>query len=66
MFFVDVIPHVNSLKKYLENERDCDDGIKTMKRSLLDSVKRRLVSEEGGLNVFTDNRYVIPTVMDPR
>ena len=66
ILFVDVAAHVTSLTLYLRSETDKDAGIRTMKRSLLASVETRLLSKTGGLNVLTDLRYVIPTVMDPR
>ena len=45
---------------------DRDQGVTALRRGLLDSVKRGLFSEVGGLNVLTAPQYTIATAMDPR
>ena len=56
-----IIPVVNSLIHFLDNVfSDEDEGVRTMKRKMLQSIRTRFMGME------TTKLYVIPTLLDPR
>ena len=56
-----IIPVVNSLIHFLDNiSSEEDEGVRTMKRKMLQSIKTRFMGME------TTKLYVIPTLLDPR
>ena len=67
IYVAEVTEHVLSLVAMLEKEGGAqDEGVTSLKRGLLASVKKRLLSEVGGLNVLTAPQYTVPTALDPR
>ncbi|KAK7888714.1 hypothetical protein WMY93_024274 [Mugilogobius chulae] len=56
----DVIPAITVLIRVLSRERDEDQGIRTMKRTLLDAVEKRFADVE------TEPLFYIATLLDPR
>jgi len=56
----DVIPAITVLKRVLSRETSTDQGIKTMKSTLLEAVDRRFIQAE------TEPVYCIATLLDPR
>ncbi|XP_061128956.1 zinc finger BED domain-containing protein 4-like [Syngnathus typhle] len=56
----DVIPLIAALKRLLSKEVETDHGVKTIKSTLLESVKRRFTESNDDLLHF------IATVLDPR
>ncbi|CAM4654772.1 unnamed protein product [Leuciscus chuanchicus] len=56
----DVIPIVCVLKRVLSRENEADQGIKTMKSTLLDAVNRRFNDVE------SEPLYSVATLLDPR
>ncbi|KAJ8381100.1 hypothetical protein SKAU_G00018780 [Synaphobranchus kaupii] len=56
----DVIPAITVLKRVLSREHSTDQGIKTMKSTLLEAVERRFSQVE------TEPLYCIATLVDPR
>lgn len=56
----DVIPAVTVLVRLLNRETDEDNGVKTMKATLLEAVKKRFSDVE------TNPLYFISTILDPR
>lgn len=56
----DLIPAITVLRRVLSREEDDDQGIKTMKRTLLEVVKKRFADVE------TEPLFYIATLLDPR
>lgn len=56
----DVIPIVTVLKHALTRENEADEGIKTMKGTLLEAVNRRF------RDVESEPLYSVATLLDPR
>ncbi|XP_061129317.1 zinc finger BED domain-containing protein 4-like [Syngnathus typhle] len=56
----DVIPLIAALKRLLSKEVETDHGVKTIKSTLLESVKRRFTESND------DPLHFIATVLDPR
>lgn len=56
----DVIPAITVLKRVLSREQSTDQGIKTMKSTLLEAVDRRFSEVE------TEPLYCVSTLLDPR
>ncbi|XP_073715900.1 zinc finger BED domain-containing protein 4-like [Misgurnus anguillicaudatus] len=56
----DVIPAITVLRRVLSREDDDDQGIKTMKRTLLEAVEKRCADIE------TEPLFYIATLLDPR
>ena len=55
-----IIPVVNALIHFLDNvSSEEDDGVRTMKRKMLQSIKTRFMGME------TTKLYVIPTLLHP-
>ncbi|XP_036003030.1 zinc finger BED domain-containing protein 4-like [Fundulus heteroclitus] len=56
----DVIPAIAALKRVLSREQATDEGVKTMKRTLLEAVERRFS------HVESDPLYSVASLVDPR
>lgn len=56
----DVIPSVHVLTRFLSKESEDDQGIKTMKATLLDAVHKRF------RHVESEPLYAVATLLDPR
>lgn len=56
----DVIPAITVLRRGLSREDDEDQGVKTMKRTLMEAVEKRFADAE------TQPLYYIATLLDPR
>ncbi|XP_065109329.1 zinc finger BED domain-containing protein 4-like [Paramisgurnus dabryanus] len=59
-FASDVIPSVSVLKRILTQQNEADEGIKTMKSTLLEAVNRRF------RDVESTPLYSVATLLDPR
>ena len=56
----DVIPIVQVLKRFLSRPNEADEGIRTMKGTLLEAVRRRFTHLE------SEPIYLVATLLDPR
>ncbi|KAL7408123.1 hypothetical protein ABVT39_018652 [Epinephelus coioides] len=56
----DVLPAITVLRRVLSREEEHDQGIRTMKRTLLEAVEKRFA------NVETEPLFYMATLLDPR